>query len=506
MRREINDTMAVLELGRLRGDLEAFQGELMQEFYSNYAGIKDDLITVPIYERYSHLFSVEAIEVARQSLETVKPDEDFRWTRYLRTFSTLGHVENAIKDHTDKANTWETRAEIVFDGENIPYRMVPVRLRNEPDTERRHRLYEAKLAETDKLNEILLPRMQSAHDKSTELGFKNYRDMCTSLKGVNYRKLAEVMEDFLKRTEKIYVDNMNGLLQDKLHSSLSDVWSCDIPIAFKGEEHDEYFRKDRLIESFSETLRGMGIDTRGYENIHIDAEEREKKTPRAFCAPVRVPDDIRLVILPMGGWKDYEAFFHEGGHAWHFGTTDKNQPAEYKYLGDNSVTETFAFLFNYLPTDGQWLKRYLGMEDAKEFERFAVLNKLMFLRRYASKLIYEMKLHENRVETELAEVYRTTLQKGLKFKHSEKNFLEDVDDAFYCAEYLRAWIFEGQLRSALKEKFGENWFENQKTGEFITELWSYGQKFSADELVQTIGYVELDIDPVVEEIEMVLGK
>ncbi|MCJ7562814.1 MAG: hypothetical protein MUO84_07395, partial [Thermoplasmata archaeon] len=69
--------MAVLELGRLRGDLEAFQGELMQEFYSNYAGIKDDLITVPIYERYSHLFSVEAIEVARQSLEIVKPDEDF---------------------------------------------------------------------------------------------------------------------------------------------------------------------------------------------------------------------------------------------------------------------------------------------------------------------------------------------------------------------------------------------------------------------------------------------
>jgi hypothetical protein len=106
----------------------------------------------------------------------------------------------------------------------------------------------------------------------------------------------------------------------------------------------------------------------------------------------------------------------------------------------------------------------------------------------------------------MGDEYKATLQKALKFKHTEKHYLEDVDDGFYCAEYLRAWIFEAQLREALVEKFGEGWFENEKAGDYLKELWSYGQKYKADELVQTIGYVELDPDPLLEEIELGLRE
>jgi hypothetical protein len=81
-----------------------------------------------------------------------------------------------------------------------------------------------------------------------------------------------------------------------------------------------------------------------------------------------------------------------------------------------------------------------------------------------------------------------------------------VDDAFYCAEYLRAWILEGQIRAALEEEFGEEWFSNEKAGKFLKELWSYGQKYSADELVKTVGYVDLDIDPMLLEIERGLSE
>ena len=106
----------------------------------------------------------------------------------------------------------------------------------------------------------------------------------------------------------------------------------------------------------------------------------------------------------------------------------------------------------------------------------------------------------------LGEIYKNCLQKGLRFKHTEKHYLEDVDDAFYCAEYLRAWVFEGQLRAALVEKFGEEWFLSDKAGSYLRELWSYGQKFKADELVQTVGYIELEIEPLVQEIELGLKE
>ncbi|MGQ9587998.1 MAG: hypothetical protein ACUVT7_06435 [Thermoplasmata archaeon] len=493
--------MASRDIDRLRRDVESFQSELMEEFYNNYAGLKDELSTAGIYEKYAHLFSDEAIGAIGSAISDGPPPDDSRWLRYLRAFSTIGHLESAVKVLTDKANTFETMTTVDFDGEKIPYRLVPVKLRNEPDAARRRGLFEAKLVETQKLNEILFERMATLHDLSAVLGFKNYRELCSALKGIDYMALEEQMESMLRRTEELYVNAMDELLERRTGIGLADAWSYDVPYAFRGEEFDKFFEKDKLVASFFKTLKSMGIDPERYANIHVDIEERPKKTPRAFCAPVHVPDDIKLVILPTGGWRDYDAFFHEGGHAWHFGNTKREHPVEYRYLGDNSVTESFAFLFNYLTSNRLWLRRVLGMEDVDAYVRFTLVNKLMFLRRYGAKLVYELKLHTGRVSTGFQDVYRTCLQRALKFRHAEMHYLEDVDDAFYCAEYLRAWILEGQLKAALEDEFGENWFENEMSGPYLRELWSYGQKYTANEIVKTIGYVDLDVDPLLMEIE-----
>ena len=496
--------MAPLEVVRLREDLEAFQGALMLEFYSNYAGLKDDMSTTGIYDRYAHLFSKDTLAALAGPPPDDDPDEARR-RRYLRAFCTVGHLDSAVKELTDKANTYEARSVVEFDGETIPYRSVPVRLRSEPGHARREQLFHAKLGVTEGLNEVLLERMGGAHELAGALGFRNYRDMCSTLKGVDYAALEEQMEDFLHRTGGLYREHMDALLTDRAGVELEDAWSFDVPFALRGDDFDQYFAKDRLVPVFHGTLKGMGIEPERYTNIEVDTEARPKKVPRAFCAPIRVPGDVKLVILPMGGWKDYGAFFHEGGHAWHFGSTNESLAPEYRYLGDNSVTEAFAFLFTYLPSNPAWLKRFVGMEDPGEYTRFALVDKLMFLRRYASKLIYETKLHTGTPGPEFQHIYKNCLQKGLGFKHSEKHYLEDVDDGFYCAEYLRAWILEGQLREALMEKFGDEWFADPRAGEYLRELWSYGQKYTADELVKTIGYVELDPEPMIREIEQGLG-
>ena len=76
--------------------------------------------------------------------------------------------------------------------------------------------------------------------------------------------------------------------------------------------------------------------------------ERPGKRPRAFCAPIRVPDRVVLVVLPQGGQEDFAALFHEAGHTEHFAHTRRSLPAEQRVLGDNAVTEGFAFLLEHL--------------------------------------------------------------------------------------------------------------------------------------------------------------
>jgi len=498
--------MVSRDLQALRDEIELFQGELMEEFYQNNAGLKDETKTVEIYDKHSRLFSMETIASLRSETSNLEPSEENRGLRYIRAFCTLGYLDSATKVLSDKANTFETRATVESEGESIPYRQVPVKLRNEEDAGKRRKLFNAKLVQTDILNGILLERLETAHDLAMTLGFKNYRDLCSSIKGIDYKALEEQMEELLRRTETLYVDSMDRLLRDRTGLAISEAWSFDIPYAFRGKEFDTYFAKGTIQDAFASTLKGMGIDPTKYTNILLDSEERPKKNPRAFCAAVKVPDDIRLVIRPGGGWRDYQAYFHEGGHAWHFGSTWKKHPVEYRYLGDNSVTEAFAFLLGYLPMNKSWLKGILGMKDSEEFIRFSLTHELMFLRRYAAKLIYELKLHQAKVTSDFQEVYRNCLQKSLKIRHTEKHYLEDLDDGFYCADYLRAWVLEGQLRAAVEEEFGEDWYANERTGPFLKELWSYGQKYTADELVKTVGYVDLDMDPMLRSIERGLAE
>ena len=114
---------------------------------------------------------------------------------------------------------------------------------------------------------------------------------------------------------------------------------------------------------------------------------------RAFCATPGVPGEIYLVISPTGGRDDYEALFHEGGHVEHYAHVDPALPIEHRRLGDNSVTESFAFLLEHLTADPEWLGAALGAEDPGPVMRQARAVKLVMLRRYAAKIAYELDLH-----------------------------------------------------------------------------------------------------------------
>ncbi len=67
-------------------------------------------------------------------------------------------------------------------------------------------------------------------------------------------------------------------------------------------------------------------------------------------------------------------------------------PVEDRYLGDNSITEGFAFLFEHLTDDATWLERMLGVEEPEEVVAHSQAVKLIFVRRYCAKLVYELEL------------------------------------------------------------------------------------------------------------------
>jgi hypothetical protein len=110
-----------------------------------------------------------------------------------------------------------------------------------------------------------------------------------------------------------------------------------------------------------------------------------------------------------------------------------------------------------------------------------------------------MELHAGAENPE--KLYASILESALKFKHPEIHYLFDMDPGFYCANYLRAWMFEVQLRTVLDDKFGNTWWKEKGCGEFLKEMWSSGQKYMADQHAKGLGYYGIDEYPLIKEME-----
>ena len=262
---------------------------------------------------------------------------------------------------------------------------------------------------------------------------------------------------------------------------------ADLPRFFRCVEADARFPADALVPALRATLAGLGIDLEAQGNVVLDVERRPKKSPRAFCAPVRVPEEIYLVVPPMGGRDDYVALFHESGHAEHYAHVDPGLPFEFRALGDNSVTEAFAFLFDHLVEDPEWLRQRLGAAPDPELAEHVRAVRLLFMRRYSAKLAYELELHgPERPLAELAGDYAARLSAAVGVAWPPASYLVDVDPGFYAASYLRAWALETHLRAALRERFGPAWFDQREAGAFLRELWREGQRRDAAELLAEV--------------------
>ena len=222
---------------------------------------------------------------------------------------------------------------------------------------------------------------------------------------------------------------------------------------------------------------------------------------------MRIPDEIYLVVMPKGGQDDFQALLHEGGHTEHFAHTRPDLPFEYRFLGDNAVTEGFAFVFDHLTLNPRWLETYLDYADSREYLTFANLVELYFLRRYAGKLAYETEFHmQTGPLNGMAERYNALLSQAVQIDVPAASYLVDIDDGFYVSNYLRAWMLEGALRMLLQDNYGMEWFLNPDAGEWLKKLWSTGQMYSADQLLLKNGGGRLDTRPLELHLERALGR
>lgn len=501
--------MSTPTLDGLRREGESFMESLSREYYRAQAGLTPEAHFQAIYARHAALTSEDALDLTRETFRGTTPgSDDRRSARLMLDWVAETRVSRALAALDEREIAWEASAVATLDdGTRVPFQRIAIDIANK--TDRRDRLAlekaRARLVKAE-LAPLRRQRFERERDLVEALGIgPTYNATFSEVSGIDLSALAAQCEGFLRDTQAMWDDVYLEGVRDKLGLEPGEATRADALALLRAREFDSAFPAAALEDVVRRQMSEMGIEASANGHIIVDAVEREGKRSRAFCSPVRVPFEVYLVLRPHGGQSDYRTFLHELGHALHFGYTRPDYPFEYRWLGDNSVTESYAMLCDHLLHDPGWLRRYteLGKADMGAFLRTAGFEELQFLRRYCSKLLYEVALYGGEVSWDaLPDLYVETLGRGTTFTYDTADAFVDVDPRFYAARYLRAWQLQALLTETLRERFDADWYRNPRAGPWIvSELFAEGQRELADELATRVTARSLTFEPLVRATE-----
>jgi hypothetical protein len=498
---------------RLRRDGQAFMEEISREYYLAGAGRKATANLQPIYRRHGAVTGREALAFITERFKQTEPGtEDHREARILLEWLAELQSSRELASLEEREIAWESSAMVrLDDGREVEFQRAAIDIANSRDRRERLALEKAKNAALEAgLVPIRRERFERERIIIEQLGLASgYNATFEALSGIDLGGLATQCQQFLDVTQALWDDTYPRFVRKVLHIEPDDATRADAVALFHGQEFDEQFPSSTMEWEIRRQVREMGVDPIAGGRVLYDTEDRPGKRSRAFCAATRIPEEVYLVLRPHGGQSDWATFLHELGHALHFGFMDPRLPFEYRWLGDNSITEGYAMLFDHLMHDAGWLKRYtpLGAGKLDAFLRAGAFFELHMLRRYTAKLQYEIELHSGNFSSEqLPQMYVERLTAATSFRYSGAEAFIDVDPRFYATRYLRAWQLQALITETLRERYDVDWWRNPRAGPWIVaELFGWGQQELATEQATRIAGKELGFGPLVRAIERELA-
>lgn len=471
---------------------ESFWQAEVTATYRAEAGLSDEINLADLYRNHADLFSREQVCALIEAARFYGDDS----MRHIAEFATMRYLRHVALPFDELFGSKLGPSTILWDEEPVPFFATTRLLSAEPDAARRRLLYEGRSQSVAQCNFIRRQRWDAIATEVMRLGYDTYYTLCNELRALRLVSLQFMAQSFLKETAVPYFNALTRWSQAILGVERPD--AADMFYLMRGTQFDHLFPPEKLETAVYDSARFLGISLADQPGLEIDLAARPGKAARPFCAFVQVPHQIKLVINPIGGHQDYKAVFHELGHALHGLHIPENLPFATRYLGDDSVGEAFAFLFEQFPENQTWLREALGVSDGGTYAEYMRFLRLLFVRRCAAKLLYENQLHTGAEEP--ATLYASLLQEHLGLNISAAYHLLDVDDGFYNAQYFRAWMLSAQMTARLTSCIGEEWITSAATGAFLRPLWQKGQP-SAEIIAILLGENCLNPDALIRSFQ-----
>ena len=456
--------------------------------------------------RYEDLFTREQY-AELNAAEDAAPEGDAR-ERLFRLRETCGGglIVRELAEESDRLENDVLAARVEFKGETVPLRAAQAKLALVDDYAERDVLGRLAADCSAEFNEQRLELLRKAEALEADItGEPDPVLRSEETKGIDLRVLSARLADAARRQDASFAHLRERWVDRILGEEREDEpMSWHVSYIRRMSPLAELYSRERAVPVCLETLSRLGFDLAADSRIKLDLDDRPQKNPRACVIASDPPSVVHLITRAQGGLHDYQALLHEAGHALHYAGCDPNLPYTFRRLSrDHALTEIYSFLVESITREPAWHAEHfeLGAEDAAEHAEGARFLEVLLFRRYAAKLDYELELWSDFEHAPAyADTYAQNLREAIRFRYRPDGYLADMDDGFYSADYLRAWIRAAQLRAYLRDSIGPDWWERSETGDFLRVLFLEGTRPSSEEIAERIGYDPLDTAPLLDEL------
>lgn len=496
----MNEAISLQEISCL---LEEFVSYIKSAYYNYYAGRAESIAVTPIFSSYNKLFNYKTASYLREMMD--KGDHEYK-RRVRRLFRGIigGLMDYAAKEIIDEMFTYETKATIIFEKEEIPFQHINNILAIERDRSLREFFFVASNPIREKLSSLKRKQLERSEEVIQYFGYRSFTELFEEIAEISLEETSKEIERVFKRIQQIYHQAMEKVCNLILDIPFSDIKEYDIPYLLKGELYNSIFLPEKLNDVFISTLKGLGIDPLNSKNITLDNEIRSGKSVKAYTIAIKIPEKIIITFAPVEGFQSYSSLLHESGHALFLANINSKLPYEFKGIGDSGLGEGFALLVESLLYEQRWWNLYMDIMPPPSYNIYAATIRLFKFLETAGKLQGDILLFNKSENAQ--ERYIETMKRFTGMDYSQDKVFYDCG-LFYGANYIRACLFAAQLKSYLKEKYSMQWFHNCPSAiSFLQELWSLGNKYNIDEIMEKLGYKGFNVNYLVNELSESLSK
>ncbi len=320
-----------------------------------------------------------------------------------------------------------------------------------------------------------------------ELGYDSYLAYCQARRRMCLDEQAKRCRELLSSGRQAYLRAADKWLNRVCPGRRLHEASRFDAIYLLGMRYMDHLARDTIsLDSAMEFFRRLGVSERKGLRVHMEGSPGRQ----SFCVPVSIPGEVHLIVGPLAGWVDWEALFHEMGHAFSFIHTDPGLALEAReFFLSGAVSEAFAFLFQRLAMNPVFLETLARKDGVRALDELSGMHELKFqvlTRRYGAKFLIEYEnFRKDRISSG-QDLYARIMGRETGFFYHPETYLFDLMPDFYSLDYFLAFVASGLLEKRLKTEFGKEWFRDGQAIETLKGWASVGNLYELDEFMKEV--------------------